>query len=296
VPQIQVTLRAAEDAVEPLADALLEAGALAVSVEDVDEGSDAERPLYGEPGLAPGGIGWAQSRLLVLFESDAAADAALSLLVAEGRIAAGAIETRSVVEDQDWVRLTQAQFEPIIVSPRLAIVPSWHAAPPCEIAVTLDPGAAFGTGSHPTTQLCLQWLCEQDIAARSLLDYGCGSGVLAIAAAKLGAAPVTAVDIDADAVAATRANAARNAATIEAGPPELAQGRQFDIVVANILAMPLKLLAPLLASNLRPGGSLVLAGLLQRQADELIAHYAPYLPLAPWRSLDGWVCLAGHTG
>ncbi|MBU6436763.1 MAG: 50S ribosomal protein L11 methyltransferase [Betaproteobacteria bacterium] len=298
MPQVQLTLLAAQDRVEPLSDALLEAGALAVSVDDVDEGSDSEQPLYGEPGLEPRAIGWARSRLLVLFDDDRSADAALALLVAAHALEAADVTARATVQGQDWVRLTQAQFEPIVVSPRLSIVPSWHDAPPTELTIALDPGVAFGTGSHPTTHLCLQWLCEHAPQALSVLDYGCGSGILAIAAAKLGARAVLAVDIDPNAVQATQDNAARNAVTLEAALPQASQGRRFDVVLANILSSPLKVLAPLLAAQVQPGGMLVLSGILERQADELIAHYAPHAALSLWRAREGWVCLAGpvHHG
>ncbi len=297
MPQVQLTLIAQQAEVEPLSDALMEAGALAVSVEDEDFGSDAEKPLYGEPGMEPTEHAWTRSRLIALFESDAACDAALAELLSAEVFSSGELTQRvlkrETVADEDWVRITQAQFEPIIVSPRLSIVPTWHKAPATDISITLDPGVAFGTGSHPTTHLCLQWLCENEPKGLSVLDYGAGSGILAIAAAKLGADPILAVDIDASAVESSACNAVLNKVSIETGLPHAVEKRQFDLVVANILSTPLKLLAPLLTSHVKPGGHLVLSGILERQADEMIAHYAHYAALQLWRAQDGWVCLTG---
>jgi ribosomal protein L11 methyltransferase len=297
MPQTQLTLLASQSEVETLSDALMEAGALAVSVEDEDLGSSDEKPLYGEPGMEPTEHAWTRSRLIALFENDEVCDGALAELISAEVFAAGELSQRvvkrAIVEDEDWVRITQAQFEPIIVSPRLSIVPTWHVAPPTDIAITLDPGVAFGTGSHPTTHLCLQWLCENEPKHLSLLDYGAGSGILAIAAAKLGAIPILAVDIDPAAVTASANNALLNAVSIHTGLPDVVGTQTFDVVMANILSTPLKLLAPLLASYVKPREHLVLSGILERQAEEMIAHYAPYAQLKLWRAQEGWVCLAG---
>jgi ribosomal protein L11 methyltransferase len=201
------------------------------------------------------------------------------------------------VAEQDWVQLTQSQFEPIRISDRLWIVPSWHQSPdPAALTLVLDPGMAFGTGSHPTTRLCLEWLERTLLAGKSLLDYGCGSGILAIAAARLGAASVLGVDIDPQAVDASRRNAEQNG--VDALFLDSAQrlSGQFDVLVANILANPLKVLAPAICGHLRPGGALALSGILVDQADELIAIYSPWLPLSVADSRDGWVCLAGVKG
>jgi len=252
--------------------------------------------LYGEPGMPPPKGAWAQSLLRVLFADEAQADAALAALLAEDILPDLQEVQQSTVEEQDWVRLTQSQFQPVSIADALWIVPSWHEPP--EVAapiIRLDPGLAFGTGTHPTTRLCLEWLARQTPSQLSVLDYGCGSGILAIAAAKFGAGPVVGVDIDPDAVLATEANAAANDVTVQAGLPDKVADAQFDIVVANILSAPLKLLAPAIAAHVKPGGWLVLSGILDRQAEELIDTYAPYCALQIDKTLDGWVCLAGRA-
>lgn len=294
---------------EPLADALLEAGALSVVVEDAEAGTEAEQALFGEPGFEPQHSAWRSNRLVVLV--DAGTDPAQ--LLAQARAAAMPDETAPeilalrTVQDADWVRLTQAQFTPVRISDRLWIVPSWHEPPrEAQCVIRLDPGVAFGTGTHPTTRLCLQWLDEHELSACSVLDYGCGSGVLAIAAARLGARCVVGVDIDPQAVEAARLNSKTN--LLEATPPcpvpahytapeALALGQRFDVVVANILSNPLKMLAPALAARVAPAGALLLSGVLARQADEVIAAYRdaePALKLQVWREDDGWVCIAGQ--
>jgi ribosomal protein L11 methyltransferase len=198
------------------------------------------------------------------------------------------------VAEQDWVRLTQSQFEPVAITPHFFIVPTWHEVPaPAQQVIRLDPGLAFGTGTHPTTRMCLRWIASQNLKQRQVLDYGCGSGILAIAAAKFGAQDITAVDIDADAVRATLDNAQANGVRLKAGLPEIAHGT-FDVVLANILATPLKVLAPLLCSLVAPGGHLVLAGILSRQRDELKQAYAPHAQLEVIDEEDGWVCMGAH--
>jgi ribosomal protein L11 methyltransferase len=199
------------------------------------------------------------------------------------------------LEEQDWVRLTQSQFEPIRVSGRLWIVPSWHTAPdPEAIVLVLDPGLAFGTGSHPTTRLCLEWLERAVTPGCSMLDYGCGSGILGIAAARLGAAEVLGVDIDPQAVAAARDNARRNGVSARFDDAALRIRGQFDLVAANILSNPLKALAPAVCAHVRPGGRLALSGILAAQAEELIAAYAPWIALGVADTREGWVCLSGE--
>lgn len=286
-----------EAAAEALADALLEAGALSVNIADAAAESDEERPLYGEPGYAPTRSAWARNRLLVLI--DAATDAQRILATA----AAGLldppppIESVRTVDDADWVRITQAQFAPTRIGAALWIVPSWHAPPqPSATVIRLDPGVAFGTGTHPTTRLMLEWLEAHPPRGQRMLDYGCGSGILAIAAAKLGAAQVVATDIDEQALTAARANATANAVPGDYTAPDALPPGAFDLVLANILTNPLKLLAPLLLERVGAGGSLVLSGVLERQADDMIATYAridPAVPLSVWRVADGWVCLSG---
>lgn len=285
----------ADDALaETLSDALMEHGALSASVEDRDAGTDSEHALFGEPGMPAPRAAWQNNIVRALFADEAAADAALLAVLGEGLLGDLQGVARAEVPEQDWVRLTQSQFEPVCVADRLWIVPSWHEAPEgAEIVIRLDPGLAFGTGTHPTTRLCLDWLVRHPAPA-TVLDYGCGSGILAIAAAKLGAGAVSAVDIDPAAVESCRANAETNAVDLAAccHVDALAAGRH-DVVVANILASPLRLLAPMLGARVAPGGSLVLSGILARQADELIEIYAPWAELTVWGEEDGWVCLAG---
>jgi len=278
---------------EALSDALLDAGALSASIEDADAGTPAETPQFGEPGslTTPG---WERSKVVALLEADADVDELLAACAPLVGLAEVPTYTREMVAEQNWVQLTQSQFDPIRVSGRLWIVPSWHQAPdPQAINLILDPGMAFGTGSHPTTRLCLEWLEKTVTAGVAILDYGCGSGILAIAAAKLGGAEVLGVDIDVQAVSAARSNAERNdvAARFDDSAKEI-EG-QFDIVVANILSNPLKALAPAICSHVRAGGQLALSGILVEQTDDLIASYAPYLALHVADTRDGWVCLAG---
>ncbi|GIZ50987.1 50S ribosomal protein L11 methyltransferase [Noviherbaspirillum aridicola] len=297
----EIVIEVAREQAEALSDALMEAGALSVSVEDADEGTEAERPLFGEPGMEPTEAAWDRSRVVALAEADAAHGG----IVAAAAQAAGipdvpAFTLREVTE-QDWVRVTQSQFEPIHIGRRIWVVPSWHEAPdPDALVLELDPGLAFGTGSHPTTRLCMEWLEEHAPAGATVLDYGCGSGILAMVAEKLGAGTVCGVDIDPQAIESARYNAERNRCRIDYYLPEdFAQAKQsarFDVVVANILSNPLKLMAPMLSSRVAPGGRLVLSGVLARQAGEVIAAYAPFLPLSVWAEHEGWVALSGTAG
>ncbi|MES2771402.1 MAG: 50S ribosomal protein L11 methyltransferase [Pseudomonadota bacterium] len=280
---------------ERLADALLDAGALSASIEDADAGTAAETPQFGEPGslTTPG---WTRSRVVALLPAQTVVGELLKQCADAVGLATLPSFTQEQVAEQDWVKLTQTQFAPIQISPRLWIVPSWHDAPDAQaLVLVLDPGMAFGTGSHPTTRLCLEWLERHVSPGASVLDYGCGSGILAIAAAKLGAGLVRAVDIDAQAVVAARSNAERNAVTLRVDDSADAITGEFDLVLANILANPLKVLAPALAAHVRPkGGQLVLSGILLEQAATLIEIYAPYLSLTIDATLDGWVCLSGR--
>lgn len=299
---VSVTLETDAAHADALSEALLAAGAISVSVEDAQAGTDEETPQFGEPGGAndqPIVPLWAKSRIVALF--DPAPD--LIGRIAAATVAAGidalpGIELGDVAE-QDWVRLTQAQFDPIRVNDRLWIVPSWHAAPdPGAINLILDPGLAFGTGSHPTTYLCLQWLSETLRSGRatqlSVLDYGCGSGILGIAAAKLGAATVLGVDIDDNALTAARDNAANNQVTLGLRHSKEPLDERFDIVIANILTNPLCVLAPLLAARVARGGRIALAGVLALQAEQVIAAYAPWLALHVGAERDDWVRLEGR--
>jgi ribosomal protein L11 methyltransferase len=278
---------------EPICDALLEAGALSASIEDADAGTPDEQPLFGEPGSVPSS-GWTHSRIVALLEPDADIDALLAEAVAAiglNDIPAYGVEA---VEEQNWVQLTQSQFDPIRVSERLWIVPSWHETPdPAAVNLILDPGMAFGTGSHPTTRLCLEWLERNVSEGCSVLDYGCGSGILAIAAARLGAARVAGVDIDPQAVEAARSNAERNGvAALFADSAQPVAG-EYDVVVANILSNPLRVLAPAICAHVRSGGRLALSGILREQAEEIMAIYAQWLPMQVADMREDWVCLAG---
>ena len=296
----EIVFTVGRDAVDAWSDALLEAGALSVQAEDADAESADEEALFGEPGEpAPAG-GWRRTRLIAMVGADADPRALLELAArAAGDAAPERFETREV-PDQDWVQATQAQFEPIPVGNRLIICPSWHAeavAPSAlasgRRAIVLDPGLAFGTGSHPTTRMCLEWLDEHLAPGASVIDYGCGSGILAIAAARLGAGQVVAIDIDPQALVSTRANAQANGVSLDVRPTSGPAPEPASVVLANILANPLRVLAPLLTSLVAPGGWLVLAGLLDRQAEEIAAVY-PGIGLRPWRTIDGWTCLAGR--
>lgn len=295
----EIVLEVPRQHAEQLSDALMETGALSVSVEDADEGTEAERPLFGEPGMEPEQHAWERSRVVALVEEmadhDSIVDEACALCGLESR---PPFTFRSVA-DQDWVRLTQSQFEPIHIGQRIWVVPSWHEAPePEAIVLELDPGLAFGTGSHPTTRLCMEWLEAHVNAPVSMLDYGCGSGILAMLGEKLGAHPVDGVDIDPQAIVSAHDNSERNHCSASYFlPEEFADARKdvrYALVVANILSGPLKVMAPMLCGRVAPGGSLVLSGVLARQADEIIACYASHdVRLSVWAEREGWVALAG---
>ena len=274
------------------ADALLAAGALSVETTDPFAGTAQEQPRFDEPG-EPGVAPWPLSRVVALF--DASVDVERALGEAAGTLGSDPPAHRtSSVEDQDWVRATQSQFGPIDVGGRLSIVPTWCEPPRERVVIRLDPGLAFGTGSHPTTRLCLEWLLEQVHGGEALLDYGCGSGVLAIAAAKLGAALVIGTDVDPQALAASRANARANGAAAAFVAPDALPVRGFDLVVANILANPLMLLAPVLAARVRPLGRLALSGILDSQVDAVVIAYSRWFKLAACRRAEGWALLSGE--
>ena len=295
----EITLLVSDKHAEELGDALMDAGALSVSIEDADRDTPDEQPVYGEPGLEPTQFAWKNSYLKVLIEqSTQEFSLALALICKAMKIAEPKLVADNEVEDADWVRITQAQFQPVKVSDRLWIVPTWHEPPAGDTAINirLDPGVAFGTGSHPTTHLCLQWLDQNVHASDSVLDFGCGTGILAIAAKKLGADLVCGTDIDPQAVEAAGYNSQANDCQARYYlPKDLPQG-EFDIVVANILANPLMMLAPTLISHLKPGARLVLSGVLADQADQVMAVYHekdPSLSLRVWQQKDGWVCISG---
>jgi ribosomal protein L11 methyltransferase len=295
----ELRLLAPEAHVETVSEALEALDALSVSVEDADAQTDSEQALFGEPGMPPPKDGWQRSRVLALFPHETAAREAAALLIVQDFFAAdchmlGVAE----VPEQDWVRLTQSQFAPVEITPEFWIVPTWHEPPEqARQVIRLDPGLAFGTGTHPTTRMCLRWIATRSAAdplGRRVLDYGCGSGILAIGAAKFGATQIDAVDIDPAAVESTRLNAEANAVTLRPALPDAATGR-YDTVLANILATPLKVLAPLLCAHVAQGGALVLAGILERQAAELEAAYAPYLKLRVSDNEDGWILMTARA-
>jgi len=298
----ELVLRAPQALVEAVSETLMdELGALSVSVEDADAGTDAEQALFGEPGMPAPPPGWDRSTLRALFDDEAGAEQAATRLLAQDWAAGVHLQALEALADQDWVRITQSQFAPVEITPSFWIVPSWHEPPAAaSLVMRLDPGLAFGTGTHPTTRMCLRWIARQ-AAARGpgwnrVLDYGCGSGILAIGAALFGARGIDAVDIDPAAVSSTVANAAANHVAVHAALPDAASGA-YPLVLANILATPLKLLAPLLCKHVAPGGALVLAGILERQADELNAAYAPWLALDVVDAEDGWIlmCAVRHA-
>ncbi len=285
-----------EAQVETLSDALEALDALSVSVEDADVATPAELALFGEPGMPPPKAGWERSVVKALFATQEIALSAESTLVHQDFFSeCKSLETKEVA-DQDWVRLTQSQFSPVEITPQFWIVPTWHEKPAgATKVITLDPGLAFGTGTHPTTRMCLRWIARNEaaLANQRVLDYGCGSGILAIGAALHGASLIDAVDIDEAAVQSTQDNATANQVTLNAGLPDQVshEPRSYAVVLANILATPLKVLAPLLTGHVSLGGSLVLAGILERQEDELKAAYAPYAKLEVADREDGWILM-----
>ncbi len=285
-------IEAGSDVAEALSDALMELGALSVGIEDADAETPDELPIFGEPGIGEPGV-WQRNVVSALFDDGQD----LTAIINEATAAAGIVQSVYTVEavpEQDWVRATQSQFEPIQISNRLWIVPTWHSAPQSDaINIVLDPGLAFGTGSHPTTHLCLHWLTDHLRKGETVLDYGCGSGILAIAAKKLGAGNTLGVDIDAQAILASQQNAEQN--RVEAGfcLPDAMPAQSADVVVANILSIPLKMLAPLLAQSCRSGGRIALSGILAEQAEEVSAVYAQWFEMAPPVFMENWTLLSG---
>jgi ribosomal protein L11 methyltransferase len=292
-----LALLVAAAAVEALSDRLAdELGALSVSIEDADAGSDAEQPVFDEPDVAASAA-WRRARVGALFADEVDAISAAAAVVAASAAGDMHVVAISPVVEEDWVRLTQAQFGPYRITDDFWVVPTWSAVPPdARHVIRLDPGRAFGTGTHPTTRMCLRWLAARgtagDAAWRRALDYGSGSGVLAIAASHFGAGEVDAVDVDPVAIETSRANALANGVVVRAGTPDTVAG-PYALVVANILAAPLKLLAPVLSALVDAGGDLVLSGVLDRQTDELRAAYAPWIALEARAHDEGWVLLVG---
>lgn len=292
----ELSLLCPEDRVEDISDALQALDALSISVEDADAHTDAEQALFGEPGMPAPRAGWQHSRVVALFALHNEAHQAQHLLEAQDFFSGCQTQGITELADQDWVRLTQSQFTPVHITSDFWIVPTWHDLPAqARTHIRLDPGLAFGTGTHPTTRMCLRWIAQhsQNAPLGRVLDYGCGSGILAIGAAKFGAVEIDAVDIDPAAVQSTQANAQANAVQLNAGLPEQAQGT-YHTVLANILATPLQVLAPLLCAHVAAGGHLILAGILERQAQLLQHAYAPWLTLCVADCEDGWILMTAQ--
>lgn len=288
----QATFAVNERIAEILSDALMEHGALSAAIEDAYAGTDEEQAIFGEPGMPAEQI-WQRSKILALFAADADIAPMIAAAAAAVKIDVPEYQVEELPE-QDWVRLTQSQFDPIKISERLWITPSWHDAPDADaVNLQLDPGLAFGTGSHPTTHLCLQWLDNHLKGGESVLDYGCGSGILAIAALKLGAAQAVGVDIDPQAMTASRDNAAQNRVAARFYLPDELPEQQFDVVVANILANPLRMLGEMLAGRTKTGGRIVLSGILEEQIEEMSGIYSQWFDLLPTQTDNGWVCISG---
>ena len=293
MPWQRVDLVVDGERAEALAEALEDAGAVSTDLSDADAGTPAEHAVFAEPGADV--HAWPRCRVSALFPAAHDAARALDQALAACGIEALAAASVDRVEDADWVALTQRQFEPIRAGARLWIVPTWHAVPePDAVNVVLDPGAAFGTGSHPTTRLCLAWLERTVRPGATVLDYGCGSGILAIAAMKLGAARALAVDIDPQALGAARYNASRNQVDVEVIDAQRQLGERVQVTVANILANPLRMLAPIIASHTLPGGAIALSGILADQAAEVARAYAPWAALEVVAVEGDWILLAGE--
>ncbi|UOO82365.1 50S ribosomal protein L11 methyltransferase [Uruburuella testudinis] len=288
----QTTIAVNDHIAEPLSDALMEHGALSAAIEDAYAGTANEQAIFGEPGMPAEQI-WQQSKVIALFDEQADIEAIIGTAAQQCGIDMPVYETDRLPE-QDWVRLTQSQFDPIKISDRLWITPSWHDVPDAgAVNLKLDPGLAFGTGSHPTTHLCLQWLDNHLQGGEALLDYGCGSGILAIAALKLGAGSAAGVDIDEQAIRASKDNAAQNEVAAQFYLPDALPEQQFDVVVANILANPLRMLGDMLAGRTKPGGRIVLSGILEEQVEEMSTIYSQWFDLAAPQLDNGWACLSG---
>lgn len=289
MPWLQIRLAITPDQASVLEDQLLELGAVSVTFMDAED-----QPIF-EPDLGTTPL-WSHTHLLALFEDGTDGDAVLAhlSLLRGGELPEHQVER---IEDQDWERSWMDNFHPMRFGRRLWIVPSWHQAPePDAVNLLLDPGLAFGTGTHPTTALCLEWLDGQDLNDCTVLDFGCGSGILAIAALLLGAPRAVGTDIDPQALEASRDNAARNGIDPARFPvylPADLPPQAADVVVANILAGPLVQLAPTITAQVAPGGRLALSGILAEQAEEVRAAYAGAFALDPTAEKDGWVRISG---
>lgn len=279
--------------VDHLSESLFSVGAISVDVTDADEGSAKEKAIFAEPGEIFE-LSWNANRVVALFVSDVDVTKVIKNLEEFVNVSQLSDYQVRTVEDQDWVRLTQKQFDPIQVTDRIRITPSWSdVGVPSDVEIVLDPGLAFGTGSHPTTRLCLQWLDQASVSERIVVDYGCGSGILGIVAKKLGSKDVFCVDIDENALIATEYNAQRNGVAVNIQSANDEFKMSADVLVANILSAPLKVLAAAFASIVRPGGRIALSGILVEQEDELCEVYQKQFDIKPFDRLEGWVCLEG---
>lgn len=290
---LSLKIQADQNNAETMSDALMALGALSATIEDANAETIDEQAIFGEPGDPPPGV-WKNSIVSALLAEDTPINALIASL--EATLRSNALHySIERIEEQDWVRATQSQFDPIRIQDHLWIVPSWHDAPnPQAINIVLDPGLAFGTGSHPTTHLCLDWLTKQVLTGKTLLDYGCGSGILAIAAKKLGAHQVVGVDIDPQAIQSSMDNAKQNQENITFLLAKESLNLQADIVVANILSSALMVLAPVLARFCKSGGSIALSGILQEQIEPLLETYAQWFDMSEVVKQDAWVLLTGQ--
>ncbi len=292
-----IKIDANENNADAISDALMVIGALSASIEDANAETAQEQAIFGEPSsdaiqYPPPGI-WQQNIVTAMFEENTDANQIIRTLCQHTGIATFQFNTELIAE-QDWVRATQAQFDPIKITDTLWIVPTWHTAPSADaVNIVLDPGLAFGTGSHPTTHLCLEWLTQQQLTNSSVLDYGCGSGILAIAAKKLGAQHVVGVDIDAQAIIASHYNASQNSVNIALYDANTFTHQLFDLVVANILSSALMVLAPALAKYCKAGGKIALSGILVEQQSQLIARYSEWFNMDAPNQKDAWILLTG---
>lgn len=287
----QLKIKVDSEKADLLGDAFFDENALSVSVEDQFEGTEFEEPIFNEPGMDVDKL-WQHSLLIILLAEDS--DIEDTVKNVQNKTKLNFDYEIENIDDQDWVRLTQSQFEPIKITDKLFIVPSWHELPVANATgIILDPGLAFGTGSHPTTFMCLEWLAENVSNTDNILDYGCGSGILAITAAKLGAKSVTGVDIDKQAIESSLYNAEVNQTQVNFFLPDKFKPTTYDIVIANILSNPLRMLATALAGYVRQGGKIVLSGILDSQIEEMSSIYQQWFEMQVHKIMDGWVCLEG---
>ena len=289
---VSLKIEAQDNTADLISDTLMELGALSAIIEDANAETIDEQPIFGEPGDPPPGI-WQQNLVSALFDEGVDIEVVMTNLQSQTKLS-DLNYTTEIIQEQDWVRATQSQFDPIKITDTLWIVPTWHDSPnPDAINIILDPGLAFGTGSHPTTHLCLAWLTQTVQPGQSVLDYGCGSGILAIAAKKLGAGKVVGVDIDPQAIQSSLYNAEQNTVTADFYPANQYQAAEYDIVVANILSSALSVLAPALASSCKAGGKIALSGILREQESAVSAIYAEWFDMETPQYMDSWVLLTG---